>query len=72
MNKRLWEQSGHWEHYAENMFKVEAEEQVFSLKPMNCPESTFVVPARASARTGTSRCGWPRWGGSTGTSARGR
>ncbi|MGH7319051.1 MAG: threonine--tRNA ligase [Candidatus Rokuibacteriota bacterium] len=42
VNKRLWEQSGHWEHYAENMFQVEAEEQVFSLKPMNCPESTYV------------------------------
>ncbi len=42
VNKRLWEQSGHWEHYAENMFRVEAEEQIFSLKPMNCPESTFV------------------------------
>jgi threonyl-tRNA synthetase len=42
VNKRLWEQSGHWEHYNENMFKVEIEEQLFSLKPMNCPESTFV------------------------------
>jgi threonyl-tRNA synthetase len=42
VNKRLWEQSGHWEHYAENMFRVEAEEQVFALKPMNCPESTLV------------------------------
>src|SRR5215475_4269710 len=41
VNKKLWEQSGHWEHYAENMFKVEAEEQIFSLKPMNCPESTY-------------------------------
>ena len=41
VNKRLWEQSGHWEHYSENMFKVEAEEQIFSLKPMNCPESTY-------------------------------
>jgi threonyl-tRNA synthetase len=42
VNRRLWEQSGHWEHYADNMFRVEAEEQVFSLKPMNCPESTYV------------------------------
>ncbi|MBI2461899.1 MAG: threonine--tRNA ligase [Candidatus Rokubacteria bacterium] len=42
VNKRLWEESGHWEHYRENMFLVEAEEQVFSLKPMNCPESTYV------------------------------
>jgi len=41
VNKRLWEQSGHWEHYSENMFKLEVEEQTFSLKPMNCPESTY-------------------------------
>ncbi|MBI3626118.1 MAG: threonine--tRNA ligase [Candidatus Rokubacteria bacterium] len=42
VNRRLWEESGHWEHYRENMFLVEVEEQVFGLKPMNCPESTYV------------------------------
>jgi len=42
VNRKLWEQSGHWEHYQENMFKVEVEEQIFSLKPMNCPEHTLV------------------------------
>ena len=42
VNKRLWEQSGHWELYAENMFKVEVEDEIYSLKPMNCPESTYV------------------------------
>jgi threonyl-tRNA synthetase len=42
VNKRLWEQSGHWEHFQDNMFKVEVEEEIFSLKPMNCPPSTFV------------------------------
>ncbi len=42
VNKRLWEQSGHWELYNENMFKVEVEEEVFALKPMNCPEATYV------------------------------
>src|SRR5437764_7219596 len=42
VNKKLWEQSGHWDYYRENMFFVESEEQVFSLKPMNCPESTIV------------------------------
>jgi len=42
VNKRLWEESGHWDHYRENMFVVEVEEQVFGLKPMNCPESTYV------------------------------
>ncbi|MEK7878299.1 MAG: threonine--tRNA ligase, partial [candidate division NC10 bacterium] len=42
VNKRLWEQSGHWEHYSDNMFKLLVDEEVFSLKPMNCPESTYV------------------------------
>jgi threonyl-tRNA synthetase len=42
VNKRLWEQSGHWEFYNEHMFKVEVEAEIFSLKPMNCPESTYV------------------------------
>jgi threonyl-tRNA synthetase len=42
VNKKLWEQSGHWDHYQENMFVLEAEGQTFSLKPMNCPESTIV------------------------------
>jgi threonyl-tRNA synthetase len=42
VNKKLWEQSGHWEHYGGNMFTLDVEEQTFSLKPMNCPESTYV------------------------------
>ncbi len=42
VNKKLWEQSGHWVHYADNMFKLDVEEQMFGLKPMNCPESTFI------------------------------
>jgi threonyl-tRNA synthetase len=42
VNKKLWEQSGHWDFYKDNMFLVDSEEQVFGLKPMNCPESTIV------------------------------
>ena len=42
VNKKLWEQSGHWAYYQDNMFLVESEEQIFGLKPMNCPESTLV------------------------------
>jgi threonyl-tRNA synthetase len=42
VNKKLWEQSGHWSYYQDNMFLVEVEEQMFGLKPMNCPESTLV------------------------------
>src|SRR6187397_1324348 len=38
-NKALWETSGHWQHYRENMFLIQAEgeEEQSSLKPMNCP-----------------------------------
>ncbi len=42
VHKKLWEQSGHWDLYGDNMFHVESEGQTFGLKPMNCPESTFV------------------------------
>jgi len=42
VNKKLWVQSGHWDHYQDNMFKVEVEDETFSLKPMNCPESAYV------------------------------
>jgi len=39
-NQKLWETSGHWEHYRENMFLVELDEaQTYALKPMNCPNA---------------------------------
>ncbi|HJF34304.1 MAG TPA: threonine--tRNA ligase [Sporosarcina psychrophila] len=37
MNQRLWEQSGHWDHYHENMYFSEVENAKFAMKPMNCP-----------------------------------
>jgi threonyl-tRNA synthetase len=36
-NKALWERSGHWKHYRENMFLIESEGETMSIKPMNCP-----------------------------------
>lgn len=36
-NSKLWETSGHWQHYSENMFSFPVEEDTFALKPMNCP-----------------------------------
>ena len=46
VHQKLWEQSGHWAHYRDNMFLIEADGQTFSLKPMNCPESSFVYRSR--------------------------
>jgi threonyl-tRNA synthetase len=42
VSERLWRQSGHWDLYRDNMFLIESEGQTFSLKPMNCPESTVI------------------------------
>lgn len=42
VKKDLWMQSGHWDHYKESMFILDVEEDTYSLKPMNCPESTYV------------------------------
>ncbi|PYR24164.1 MAG: threonine--tRNA ligase [Acidobacteria bacterium] len=36
-NKALWERSGHWKHYRQNMFLIESEGETMSMKPMNCP-----------------------------------
>ncbi|MBI2778085.1 MAG: threonine--tRNA ligase [Chloroflexi bacterium] len=46
VDKKLWEQSGHWANYDDNMFKLESEGHTFSLKPMNCPESTFIYRSK--------------------------
>lgn len=37
MPRSLWERSGHWAKYQENMFITESEKRIFALKPMNCP-----------------------------------
>ncbi|XP_028986416.1 threonine--tRNA ligase 1, cytoplasmic-like isoform X3 [Betta splendens] len=43
----LWERSGHWEHYSENMFTVTSEgSQTYSLKPMNCPAHCLMFEHR--------------------------
>ncbi|XP_021022102.1 threonine--tRNA ligase 2, cytoplasmic [Mus caroli] len=36
-NSKLWETSGHWQHYSNNMFTFDVEKDTFALKPMNCP-----------------------------------
>jgi threonyl-tRNA synthetase len=46
VEKKLWQQSGHWDLYGDNMFRVVSEDHAFGLKPMNCPESTFIYRSR--------------------------
>lgn len=42
LNRRLWEQSGHWDHYKENMYFTKIEDKDFAVKPMNCPGGILV------------------------------
>lgn len=37
LSRHLWENSGHWDHYKDNMYSVKIDEQDFAIKPMNCP-----------------------------------
>ncbi len=45
LDRSLWEQSGHWEHYKENMYFTRIDDRDFSVKPMNCPGAMLVYKA---------------------------
>ncbi|WP_337939699.1 threonine--tRNA ligase [Veillonella seminalis] len=42
LNRQLWEQSGHWFHYRENMYTTVIDDEDYAIKPMNCPGSILV------------------------------
>ena len=42
----LWEKSGHWQHYADNIFQCEIDKAKFGLKPMNCPGHCLIYDSR--------------------------
>lgn len=42
MNRKLWETSGHWDHYKDNMYSTTIDEETFCVKPMNCPGGVMV------------------------------
>ena len=47
VRKELWETSGHWNNYQDNMFVLDDHDHVSGLKPMNCPEEILVYKTRA-------------------------
>ncbi len=46
MNRHLWETSGHWDHYKDNMYSTTIDEETFCVKPMNCPGGVMVYRAQ--------------------------
>merc|ERR1712226_977255 len=45
-NSKLWKTSGHWDHYSDNMFKIDIEKEMYGLKPMNCPGHALIFDHR--------------------------
>jgi len=45
-NSKLWKTSGHWDHYSDNMFKIDIEKEQYGLKPMNCPGHCLIFDHR--------------------------
>ena len=46
LNRKLWETSGHWDHYKENMYTTVIDEEDFAIKPMNCPGGMLVYKSQ--------------------------
>ena len=46
MNRKLWETSGHWDHYKDNMYSTIIDDEIFCVKPMNCPGGVMVYKNR--------------------------
>ena len=46
MNRRLWETSGHWDHYKDNMYSTVIDEEDYCIKPMNCPGGVMVYASQ--------------------------
>ncbi|MBA3064039.1 threonine--tRNA ligase [Candidatus Woesearchaeota archaeon] len=46
LNRNLWEQSGHWDHYKENMYFTKIDNQDYAIKPMNCPGGILIYKTR--------------------------
>lgn len=46
MNRHLWETSGHWDHYKDNMYSTVIDDEIYCVKPMNCPGGVMVYASK--------------------------
>ena len=46
MNRHLWETSGHWDHYKDNMYSTTIDDEEYCIKPMNCPGGVLVYASK--------------------------
>lgn len=58
LNRALWQQSGHWDHYKDNMYFTKIDDEDFAVKPMNCPGGMIMYKTKLrSYRDLPIRCG---------------
>ncbi len=62
LNESLWHQSGHWDHYKENMYLTKIDNEDYAIKPMNCPGSILVYKSKMYSYRDLPL----RWGGELG------
>ena len=46
MKQELWEKSGHWDHYHENMYFSKVDDQKYAIKPMSCPGAVLIYKSK--------------------------
>ncbi len=46
LSRSLWETSGHWDHYKDNMYTTEIDEEDYAVKPMNCPGACLIYKSK--------------------------
>ena len=61
LNRKLWERSGHWDHYKQNMYTTVIDDEDYAIKPMNCPGGMLVYKRRAALLPAICRCAWASW-----------
>ena len=60
LSRHLWETSGHWDHYKENMYTTVIDDQDFAIKPMNCPGGILVYQSEPRSYR-ICLCAWENW-----------
>ncbi|HZK28896.1 MAG TPA: threonine--tRNA ligase, partial [Clostridia bacterium] len=46
LSRKLWEESGHWDHYKDNMYTVKIDDEDYAVKPMNCPGAMIIYKSK--------------------------
>ena len=67
MSRKLWETSGHWDHYKDNMYATKIDDEDYCIKPMNCPGGVLVYRSQPHSYRELP-CAWVSWAWSTATS----